>query len=99
MLTDRARVLDHYLDWMVGQNLLARNPLAELRREYGQWATRPVVKALLRPDFEAALEALRPLPRFGSILGPVMRDHVMLMQAMGYRYNNQEERLLRLPRQ
>ena len=98
MLTDRARVLDHYLDWMVGQNLLAKNPLAELRREYGQWATRPVVKALLRPDFEAALEALRPLPRFGSILGPVMRDHVLLMQAMGYRYNNQEERLLRLDR-
>lgn len=24
MLTDRARVLDHYLDWMVGQNLLAK---------------------------------------------------------------------------
>ena len=98
MLTDRARVLDHYLDWMVGQNLLARNPLAELRREYGKWATRPIVKALLRPDFEAALEALRPLPRFGSTLGPVMRDHVLLMQSMGYRYNNQEERLLRLDR-
>jgi integrase len=98
MLTDRARVLDHYLDWLVGHNLLARNPLAELRREYGQRATRPVVKALLRPDFEAALEALRPLPRFGSILGPVMRDHVVLMQAMGYRYHNQEERLLRLDR-
>jgi integrase/recombinase XerD len=47
VLTDRARVLDHYLDWMVGQNLLAKNPLAELRREYGQRATRPVVKALL----------------------------------------------------
>jgi integrase/recombinase XerD len=72
--------------------------LAELRREYGQRATRPVVKALLRPDFEAALEALRPLPRFGSILGPVMRDHVLLMQAMGYRYNNPKERLLRLDR-
>jgi integrase len=83
---------------MVGQNLLANNPFAELRGRYGQRATRPVVKALLRPDFEAALEALRPLPRFGSILGPVMRDHVLLMQAMGYRYNNQEERLLRLDR-
>ena len=67
---------------------LANNPFAELRTEYGQRTTRPVVKALLRPDFEAALEALRPLPRFGSFLGPVMRDHVLLMQAMGYRYNN-----------
>jgi integrase len=27
-----------------------------------------------------------------------MRDHVLLMQSMGYRYNNQEERLLRLDR-
>jgi len=80
MLTDRARVLDHYLGWMVGQNVLAKNPLAELRKEYGQWATRPVVRAPLRPDFEAALEALRPIPHFGSILGPVMRDHVLLMQ-------------------
>ena len=68
---------------MVCQNLLAKNPLAELRREYGQRATRPVVKALflLRPDFEVAFEALRPLPRFGSIPGPVMRNHVPLMQA------------------
>jgi integrase/recombinase XerD len=98
VLTDRARILDHYLDWMVGQNLLAKNPLAELRREYGKWATRPIVKALLRPDFESALEALRPLPHFGSILGPVMRDHVLLMQAMGYRYHNPKERLLRLDR-
>ena len=95
MLTDRARALDHYLDWMVAQNLLAKNPLAELRREYGQWATRPVVKALLRPDFEAALEALRPLPRFGSTLGQVMRDHVLLMQSMGYRYNNGRTRDVR----
>ena len=45
MLTNHARVLDHYLDWMVGQNLLAKNPLAELRTEYGQRAPRPVVKA------------------------------------------------------
>ena len=98
MLMDRARILDHYLDWMVDQNLLAKNPLAELRREYGTWAPRPIVKALLRPDFESALEALRPLPHFGSILGPVMRDHVLLMQAMGYRYHNPKERLLRLDR-
>jgi integrase/recombinase XerD len=98
LVTDRARIVDRYLDWMVDQNALANNPFAELRMEYGQRATRPVVQALLRRDFEAALEALRPLPRFGSFLGPVMRDHVALMQAMGYRYRNQEERFLQLDR-
>jgi integrase/recombinase XerD len=66
--------------------------------EYGQRTTTPVVRALLNPNSEAALQALRPLPRFGSFLGPVMREHVVLMQAMGYRYNTQAERLLRLDR-
>jgi len=36
--------------------------------------------------------------RFGSFLGPVMREHVVLMQAMGYLYTTQEKRLLRLDR-
>ena len=44
----------------------------------GQRTTTPVVRALLNPNSEAALEALRPLPRFGSFLGPVMREHVAL---------------------
>ena len=60
MLTDRARLVDRFLDWMVNQTQLANNPLADLRTEYGQRATTPVVQALLSPDFEAALEALRP---------------------------------------
>jgi integrase len=66
--------------------------------EYGQRTTTPVVRALLNPNAEAALEALRPLPRFGSFLGRVMREHVVLLQTMGYRYNTQAERLLRLDR-
>jgi hypothetical protein len=37
-------------------------------------------------------------PRFGSSLGPVMREHVILMQAMGYVYTTQEKRFLRLDR-
>lgn len=96
LVTDRACVVDRYLDWMVNQDVLANNPFADLRREFGQRATRPIAQALLSLDFERALEALRPVPRFGSFLGPVMRDHVVLMQAMGYRYNNQEIRLLQL---
>lgn len=98
LVTHRARLVDRFLDWTVNNGALANNPLAELRKEYGQRTTTPVVRALLNPDFGAALEALRPAPRFGSFLGPRMREHVVLMKAMGYRYNGPEEGMLRLDR-
>jgi integrase len=97
-VADRARLIDRFLDWMVDRGALANNPFATLRREYGQRTTKPIVQALLDPGFEVALEALRPIPRFGSFLGPVMRDYVALMQAMGYCYNTEETRLLLLDR-
>jgi len=79
IVTDRARLVDRFLDWRVDNRALANNPFADLRAEYGQRTTTPVVRALLNPNPEAALEALRPLPRFGSFLGPVMREHVGLL--------------------
>lgn len=97
-LAPRARLVDRFLGWMVDTGTLANNPFAELRKEYGQRATAPIVRALLTPSSADALEALRPAPRFGSFLGSVMRDHVALMQTLGYRYDTQEERLLRLDR-
>jgi site-specific recombinase XerD len=98
IITDRARLVDRFLDWRVNNGTLTNNPFADLRIEYGQRTTTPVVRALLNPNPEAALEAIRPLPRFGSFLGPVMREHVVLMQAMGYRYRTQADRLFRLDR-
>jgi site-specific recombinase XerD len=98
IVTDRARLVDRFLDWRVNNGTLTNNPFADLRMEYGQRTTTPIVRALLNPYPEAALEALRPLPRFGSFFGPVMREYVVLMQAMGYRYNTQADRLLRLDR-
>ena len=97
-VADRARLIDRFLDWMVDRGALPDNPFAALRKEYGQRTTKPIVQALLNPTFEVALEALRPTPRFGSFLGPVMRDYVALMQAMGYCYNTEETRLLLLDR-
>ena len=85
IVADRARLVDRFLDWRVNNRTLTNNKFADLRIEYGQRTTTPVVRALLNPNPEAALEAIRPLPRFGSFLGPVMREHVVLMQAMGYR--------------
>lgn len=97
-VVNRSRVVDQFLSWMVSKGALPNNPFAELRLEYGQRATAPIVRALLNPDFQAALEALRPAPRFASFLGSVMRDDVALMQAMGYRYSTQAQRFLRLDR-
>ena len=97
-VSDRARLIDRFLDWMVDRGALPDNPFAALRKKYGQRTTKPIVQALLNPAFEVALEALRRTPRFGSFLGPVMRDYVALMQAMGYCYNTEETRLLLLDR-
>jgi integrase/recombinase XerD len=98
LVAHRARLVDRFLDWKVSKGALKCNPLAELRTEYGQRFTTPVVRALLNEDFDTALNALRPAPRFGSFLGPAMREHVHLMKAVGYRYNVHEERMLRLDR-
>ena len=97
-VTHHARLVDRFLSWMVNKGALANNPFADLRTKYGQRKSKPLVRALLKPDFEAALEALRPASHFNSFLGPVMREHVALMQALGYRYKAQEERLRRLDR-
>jgi integrase/recombinase XerD len=98
LVAHRARLVERFLNWRVKNGTLGSNPLEELKEQYGQRMTTPLVRALLSPDFEAALEALRPAPRFGSFLGPVMREHVEFMKAIGYRYNAQERRLLRLDR-
>src|SRR5208337_1166752 len=47
---------------------------------------------------ETALEALRPVSRFASHLGAMMRGHVDLMRALGLRYQTQEGNLLRFDR-
>jgi integrase/recombinase XerD len=98
ILADRARLVDRFLDWRVNNRTLERNPFADLKSRYGQRMTTPIVRALSNPDSEAALEAMRAVPRFGSFLGPTMREHVEVMQAMGCRYITQREHLLRFDR-
>lgn len=98
LVAHRARLVDRYLDWAVQHGALPENPLAKLRRQYGQRTTAPVVRALLSANPEAALAALKPPPRFGSFLGPFMRNHLALMRAMGYRYNVYEKYMLELDR-
>jgi hypothetical protein len=97
-VTIRARLIDCFLDWMVQRDALADNPFADLRGRSGQRTTKPIVQALLNPDSDSALEALRQAPRFDSFLGPVKREYFALMQAMGDCYKTQETRLLPLDR-
>lgn len=98
LVTQRARLVARFLDWTVKKGALDHNPFTDLRSEYGQRSTTPIVRALLNPNSGAALNALRPVPRFGSFLGPVMLEHITLMKAMGCRYDKPERTLLRLDR-
>jgi integrase/recombinase XerD len=93
----RARLVDRYLGWMEKSGAGQINPFSELRHKYGKRTT-PIVRALLSKDVNAALERLRPLPRFGSFLGKVMEEHVAHMRSIGYRYDTNECKLRRFDR-
>jgi integrase/recombinase XerD len=97
-ILQRIRPIDHFLDWLANRQLISSNPLEDLRRELGTRNTAHIIRALLRPDSDDALRALRPAPRFASHLGPLMRSHVLLMRSLGLRYITQERQLLRFDR-
>lgn len=92
----RAQVVDSFLDWLVEHGSLTTNPFAELRAQCKPRGTRSIVSALLSADPDAALERLRPSPRYGSRIGPVLRDHVDRMRTLGYKCG--EDRFLRFDR-
>lgn len=98
LVMHRARLVDRFLDWLVSGGYIVVNPLAELRGEYRQHSTAPIVRALADPDPAVALERLRTLPPFGSHLGPAMREHISSMRAAGFRYGDYGTRLLALDR-
>jgi integrase len=97
MVCHRARLVERFLEWSQAHGVIATNAFAELHRHYGPRTT-PIVRALVGDDAEAALRQLRPVPRFGSLLGKVMAEHVQLMRSLGYRYDVNERMLLRFDR-
>jgi integrase/recombinase XerD len=97
ILYHRTLLVERYLQWLQDQGVIASNAFAELHRRYGPRTT-PIVRALVSEHSNSALEQLRLLPRFGSCLGRVMDEHVAHMRALGYRYNTNEETLLRFDR-
>ena len=96
MLCHRLRIVDRFLDWLVHMGHLSRNPLADLQHTYGRHQRRAIVGALLHVDPLQTLQSLRPLRRFGSHLGAVMQNHLQRMRALGYRYEREEQHLIRL---
>jgi hypothetical protein len=92
-----AQWIDRFLDWLVTRKAVAVNPFAELRRRFGCRLTAPIARALLSSSPTETLEALRPLPRYGSHLGAAMRDHVARMRTLGFRYSH-EYRFLQFDR-
>ncbi len=91
----RTSVIARYLDWCSTEE--CRPVLAQLRAQYGRLMT-PIVRALLEDDYERALQRLRPLKPWGSVLGAVMQEHVMRMKGLGYRYEARMRDLLRFDR-
>lgn len=97
ILYHRTFLVERYLKWLQDQGAIAPNPFAQLHRQYGPRTT-PIVRALVSEHSNAALAQLRRLPRFGSFLGRVMEEHVAHLRALGYRYDANEETLLRFDR-
>jgi len=89
---DYARKLDGFLSWLVDGGQLSANPWMELRAHYGQRLA-PIIRALLVPNSREALDALRPLPPFGSHLGPAIQQYLAYKQALGFRYARETTRM------
>jgi integrase/recombinase XerD len=94
----RACIINRFLDFLVQEGSIADNPITELRTKYCVNSSEAILRALLAPQPDRALEALRQLPRFGSVLGDLMRDHVARMRTRGFRYDTNTRMFLRFDR-
>src|SRR6516162_8185095 len=94
----RARIVDRFLDHLVGLGLITSNPILVLCSEYSIMQSRPIWQALTSPMPDQALAALRRPKPFGSVLGETMREHIERMRSRGYRYRTQAAWFLRFDR-
>jgi integrase len=94
----RACIVDRFLDFLVREGTITSNPVAELRTKYCVKGSETILRALLAPKPDSAMEALRQLPRFGSVLGELMSNHIALMRTRGFRYDTQTRMFLRFDR-
>lgn len=85
----QAEFVKGFLDWLVQRNVLRSHPLQDLQRRYQCRSIRAITGALMSSNPDHALEALRPLPRYGSHLGSIMREHIQRMRNLGCRYGHE----------
>jgi integrase len=93
----RGQLVNRFLDWLATRESIAANPIAELRRKFECRSSAAVLRALASDQPTKAMESLRPPPRYGSHLGPIMREHVNRMRPRGLRYRH-ENRFLHFDR-
>lgn len=67
-----ASIVDRFLDFLVQEGSIASNPVAELCAKYCVRGGATILRALLAPEPDRALEGIRQLPQFGS--GPRRSD-------------------------
>lgn len=97
-LLNQVCIVDRFLNYLVQNELIASNPVAELRMQHNIKQNKPIWRALASSNPDEALAGLyRPAP-YGSVLGDFMRDHVTLMRNRGYQYEAQAHWLLRFDR-
>lgn len=97
-LLNQVCIVDRFLNYLVRNELITSNPVAELCRQRNVKQNKPIWRALASPDPDEALAALHRPPPFCSVLGGFMRDHVALMRNRGYQYEAQTHWLLRFDR-
>lgn len=85
----RGQLINRFLDWLAARESIVANPIAELRRKYECPSSAAVLRALASDQPTKALESLCPPPRYGSHLGPIMREHVTRMRTRGLRYRHE----------
>jgi integrase len=86
----RARIVARFLDALADEGRIGSSPISDLRRDYNARSDTGIVRALMSPNPDQTLEALRQLRPYESSLGALMRDHVERMQRRGYRYETQD---------
>lgn len=94
-LLHRTRIVDRFLDHLLENEAIDRNPVITLRETCNIKQCMPIWRALASCNPEQALAELHRPRAFGSVLGELMIEHVALMRNRGYKYISQSARLLR----
>jgi integrase len=97
-LLHRTRIVDRFLERLVEISAIECNPVVALRDECNKKQCMPIWRALASRNPEQALAELRQPKPFGSVLGEMMAEHVVMMRRRGYKYTSQPLLLLRFDR-